>query len=51
MLDKVCRRAAKERAEGTAPVAAAADLHTVLDEVLPVDTFKQEPGEHVNFIE
>ena len=40
------------RAQGAVPVtAAAADLHTVLDEVLPVDTFNQEPGEHVNFIE
>jgi len=51
MVAIVCAKALKERAEKAAPLKAAAELERVLDEELPVDTFKQEPGEHVNFIE
>lgn len=51
MLDNVCKQVLKERAEQAEPAAAAAELQVVLHEVLPVDTFQQEPGEHVNFIE
>ena len=50
MLANVCKRVLKERAQA-GPAAAAAELQVVLHEVLPVDTFQQEPGEHVNFIE
>jgi hypothetical protein len=51
MLASVCAKVLKEREEKAAPLQAAAELQRVLDEELPVDTFKQEPGEHVNFIE
>ena len=51
MLASVCMKVLKEREEKATPLQAAAELQRVLDEELPVDTFKQEPGEHVNFIE
>ena len=51
MVAEVCAKVLEEQEEKAKLVKEAADLQRVLDEELPVDAFKQDQGDHVNFIE